>query len=172
MDKQYAKFMRCGKLVINRTGEAFKLLDNMDERHDDVAAILVKNEDRYRLIRCWQRNWANDESFRARFKEDIVKLAAEADAYEERILVADVEPANYVRFITSSYKEKFKVRDLDCVMVNDEKRMVVYVDETHFSFADGKGSNLFGGCFHICQYAELCEKNGIRVAPIKEGEAL
>lgn len=62
-----------------------------------------------------------------------------------------------IRFITSDYKELFKIVDGESVQIkySDGKSRKVpcrYIDDYHLEF----GAELY----HICQLAELLEKNG------------
>ena len=66
-------------------------------------------------------------------------------------------------FITSNYKELFRIQDGGQIRVITNrgeilKRTIRYIDETHVEV----GNNLY----HICQFAELMEKNGNRVEPV------
>lgn len=170
MDKKYAKYMRSWKLVKNeRTGTEYKLLEDMDEGKDTVKAVNTEVLKRYELLSAWIRNWdENSCGFRDRFTEDIESCRAERKGYEEHIRVSDVEPANMVRFITPDYKEKFRVRDLTLINVDGKPARVVYLDDCHFAFADGISLSFFGGCLHICHFAELCQRGGICVEPADE----
>jgi hypothetical protein len=80
-------------------------------------------------------------------------------SYETELQITDIEPANKIQFITPNYKTKFEVKNLDSILVNGESRRVIFLDETHFQFEKGS-------CYHICQWAELCDKNGIEINPI------
>ena len=69
-----------------------------------------------------------------------------------------------IRFITPNYKEKFRIPDGDMVRVTryDGKRLdrvCRYIDECHVEV----GSELY----HICQFAELMERNGNTVIPLR-----
>ena len=68
-----------------------------------------------------------------------------------------------IQFITSEYQEKFRLPDGESVLItrsNGEqvKQPCRYIDETHMVL----GSNLY----HICQLAEMLERNGSTIAPI------
>ena len=169
MIKQFAKHMKRGKCVESSwTGSRFVLVEDMSESKADVKVVAVGKMDRYRTLKAWVENWeANRWSFRQRFtQKDVSGWKMEMSGLEEDLRVADLKPANFVRFITPEYKDKFKARDLSMVVVNGKVRRVVYLDEAHFTFADGEGMNLFGGCYHICQFAELCKQNNIEVKPV------
>ena len=75
-----------------------------------------------------------------------------------------------ISFITPDYKEKFCVADGEKIRIigvdgNFRDRICRYIDDTHFE-TEGE----FGGTlYHICEFAELCEKTGSRVIPL-DGE--
>lgn len=71
-----------------------------------------------------------------------------------------------IRFITSGYKDLFTIPDGGKVRVTypgGEQRDETcrYVDSYHLEI----GQN---GLYHICEYAERCEQNGISVVPLTE----
>lgn len=82
--------------------------------------------------------------------------------------ISEITPHDKIRFITPSYETKFEVADLSLVSVNGTAARVAYIDEYHFTFVDKINVNLYGGCFHICQFAEICEKENIEVKPIEK----
>lgn len=169
MVKKFAKFMKYGKIVESSwTGSKFKLIEDMDEGKDFVRVVPVAKWDRYHTVKVWLENWeTNKWSFRERFTwKDVNEWKTEMQGIEDELKISDIKPANFVRFITPEYKDKFKVRDLSLVVVDGKARRVVYLDEAHFTFMDGDGMNLYGGCYHICQYAELCKQNNIEVKPV------
>ena len=70
-----------------------------------------------------------------------------------------------IRFIDSSYNELFRIPDGGKIRVTfsdgeKEEYRCHYVDDYHVEI--GSGRNLF----HICQYAEICERNGSSVEPV------
>jgi hypothetical protein len=74
---------------------------------------------------------------------------------------------NEIRFITPDYKELFRIPDGGRIVVTrpDGEEYIAeckYLDETHFS------AN--GTCWHICQFAEVQERNGAAVKPVTEPE--
>lgn len=88
--------------------------------------------------------------------------------YVRRWLDIHLERAgNGIRFITPTYKEKFRIADGDIILITkrDDKqiRMVCnYLDDYHFEgYADGRRET-----YHICQFAELSEKNGWDVSTV------
>lgn len=72
-----------------------------------------------------------------------------------------------IRFITPDYKEKFRIADGDMVRIRcpDGKQIdqeCRYIDECHVEV--GKG---WDNLFHICQFAEMMERNGNSVIPLR-----
>ena len=168
MEKTFVRHMTWGKQVKSSTGVIYKLVESMDESKESVKAVSMDNWGRYDLLKAWVRNWEqNSMGFRERFTENIEDCRTEMQSYEEEVKIADIVPHDIIRFITPNYQTKFEVKKLTKVLVNGKAATVAYMDECHFTFADTIGMNLYGGCFHICQFAELCEKNGIEVNPIE-----
>jgi hypothetical protein len=160
MEKTYAKFMKWGRLVNNKSSEVFKLIEDMDNNNNTVKVVNMNNWKRYDLLKAWIRNYeSNSMGFRDRFDENIEDCKKEMQSYETELQITDIEPANKIQFITPNYKTKFEVKNLDSILVNGESRRVIFLDETHFQFEKGS-------CYHICQWAELCDKNGIEINPI------
>lgn len=72
-----------------------------------------------------------------------------------------------IRFITSDYKEKFRIEDGDMVRIRcpdgrEIDHVCRYIDEYHVEV--GKG---WDNLYHICQFAELMERNGNSVIPLR-----
>ena len=72
-----------------------------------------------------------------------------------------------IRFITPDYKEQFRIADGDMVRIRcpDGKQIdqeCRYIDECHVEV--GKG---WDNLFHICQFAEMMERNGNSVIPLR-----
>lgn len=70
-----------------------------------------------------------------------------------------------IRFIDSSYNEQFRINDGDDIRITTEDgtkfdRTCRYIDLYHVEV----GSELY----HICQFAELVEKNGWKVEPARQ----
>ena len=73
----------------------------------------------------------------------------------------------FIRFIDSRYNELFTIPDGGSIVVttpNGEQYVGVckYLDETHL--------DVNGRCYHICEFAEVLERNGSKVEPEKEPE--
>lgn len=69
-----------------------------------------------------------------------------------------------IRFINSNYKDLFRVEDggkITITLDTGEKleRTCRYIDETHAEIGES--------LYHICQFAEIMERNGSRYAPEK-----
>lgn len=72
-----------------------------------------------------------------------------------------------IRFIDPHYKNLFFIEDGDSVKVTfqngDQKTLKCeYLDECH--------TQLGNTCYHICQLAELAEKNGFTIEPAENHE--
>lgn len=86
--------------------------------------------------------------------------------YVKEHLDAHMEKArNGIRFITSEYRELFRIADGEQIQIthpDGEKtlRTCRYIDETHAEI----GSN---NLYHICQFAELMAENGNKVIPMR-----
>lgn len=69
-----------------------------------------------------------------------------------------------IRFIDSHYKDLFHIPDGSCVQIHYPDEMVVkpctFIDEYHTQI----GYNVF----HICQFAEIMERNGASYMPEPE----
>jgi hypothetical protein len=167
MIRKYAKYMKSGKHVESSwTGDIFVLVQDMNEDNEFFLAVNMSNWERYKLLTTWERNWEqNSIGFRDRFTENIEDCAEERKIYEEKLKISDVMPYDKIRFITSGYETLFEVRDLENILVNGKAHKVAYLDETHFTFV-GKSINLYAGCLHIRQFAEICERNGHKVEKI------
>ena len=69
-----------------------------------------------------------------------------------------------IRFITPHYEEKFRIADGDMVRIRcpdgrELDRVCRYIDDCHVEI----GSELY----HICQFAEIMERNGNSVIPLR-----
>ena len=76
--------------------------------------------------------------------------------------------AQGIRFITPEYRELFKIPDGDKIRIrtSDGKahdRTCRYIDETHMEVEYATTSELF----HICQFAELTQRAGSTVIPLR-----
>lgn len=85
--------------------------------------------------------------------------------YESKWLDLHIQNARKgIRFITPDYKEKFRIPDGDRVRVttpDGETRDLTcrFIDECHVEVGSG--------LYHICQLAEIMERNGSTVIPLR-----
>ena len=156
MEKKLMEYMRIGHKA-EYAGKEYSLLDSIKETCPTVKAVDMSNKCRYELLRAWSQNHVGVTD--AQRKEML--------SYEEQIPTDALVPSDKIRFITSDYKTKFEVKNFDFVIVNEKKVQVAYLDAYHFAFV-GQSLPLWGGCFHICHFAEICERNGNHVAPIQK----
>jgi len=73
-----------------------------------------------------------------------------------------------IRFITPNYKERFRIPDGDKIRITTSDGKILdrtcrYIDETHMEVEYATTSELF----HICQYAELTQRAGSTVIPLR-----
>ncbi len=86
-------------------------------------------------------------------------------AYEKDYLDSHIKNAEKgIRFINSSYKKLFMIPDGDKIQITfydgrKELRTCRYIDEYHTEVGDH--------LYHICQFAEIMEKNGNSVIPMR-----
>ena len=86
--------------------------------------------------------------------------------YKRDYLDRNMRNAEYgIRFITPSYKEKFRIADGDSIRMTfssgkTQDKPCRFVDETHLEV----GNNLY----HICEFAELAQRNGVRLIPLRQ----
>lgn len=86
--------------------------------------------------------------------------------YQRDYLDRHIQNAEYgIRFITPNYREKFRIVDGDSIRMTfpsgeTQDRVCRYVDETHLEV----GNNLY----HICEFAELAQRNGVRLIPLRQ----
>ncbi len=84
--------------------------------------------------------------------------------YKKDWLDSHIEKAEKgIRFIDSNYKDKFRIADGEIIRItyNDgaiNERVCRYIDDYHVEV----GLNLY----HICEFAEIMERNGNKVEPI------
>lgn len=117
---------------------------------DEQYGFKVVTEDYVLLVRFICRNGDYNFYIHAYFR----------DLFKEHIKHA----SNGIKFITSSYRELFRIKDGEKIAVihGSEKNVHAcrYVDDYHTII----GSNLF----HICEFAEKMEKSGTTYVPYKE----
>lgn len=89
-------------------------------------------------------------------------------AYERYQLDRHIKQAEKgIRFINSRYNDLFRIPDGGKILIehrNGEKNVQTcrYIDDYHIEV----GSQLY----HICEFAELCENNGVKYSPVKDKE--
>lgn len=71
-----------------------------------------------------------------------------------------------IRFIDSGYKNLFRIPDGGRIRITradggQDEYTCRFIDETHMEIGDGRDS-----VYHICQFAELMERNGNTVEPV------
>ena len=151
--KHFYRHLRFGHRVRSLyTGEEYKLVEDLNDEGETKA---VKPDDYDRYIRLSAKGNGN--------------LSEDEKTELERMIVpiryTGIEPADMVRFIDSQYNELFRVKNLGRILLDGKEKRVAYIDDYHFTFTDGAGPY---GCFHICQFAELVEKNGMQLEPVKK----
>lgn len=158
MDKKLSIFFRYNK-VKDKNGTEYKVqIGHQGQEYDIVPAVKCEDEweyDKLNLARQQRELTAEEE---IRLKELEVMLP-----------VKDIESADFVRFITPKYKSKFIIRNLDKVLYKGERYIVAgYGDDYHMSLYRIKedGSFGYGGLYHICEFAEMCERTGATVEPL------
>ncbi len=80
------------------------------------------------------------------------------------------QSAKGIRFVTPDYRELFRIPDGGRIrLIRPEgdriDRTVRYIDDYHFEIGLGSLSNLY----HICEFAERMEQNGMKVLPLGSG---
>ena len=166
MVKVYRKFMKWGRQVEScYTGIKYKIIEDMSEDKETVMAVSVENWRRYELLKAWESNWERYQSFRDRFDGDIEDCIAERKGYEVSLQIDSVKPIDEVRFIDPNYATRFTVKNFGSVKVNGELRKVFYIDPSHFGFITK--NNEEGSVFHVCEFAELCDRKGIDVQKVE-----
>ena len=76
-----------------------------------------------------------------------------------------------IRFIDSNYKELFRIPDGGKINItlNDGEQLIrqcKYIDDYHFQLSEVDSS--YGNVYHICQFAELMERNGNTYEPVQK----
>lgn len=79
------------------------------------------------------------------------------------ILSKEEQKSKQIRFIDSNYNEKFRIVDGGKILITNSygektEKICRYIDDYHLKV----GTNLY----HICEFAELCEKSGVIVEPV------
>ncbi len=146
----YGKYVRI-------SGTRYRLISKPDD-HGNIMAVKEKDFSRYSTLRA-----------RSNFMKVTPDQLEEMASYEEQICLIGAEPVGAIRIIDPHYNNKFVVKDLDYIYVNDIKSQVVGVESDsgngagacHFRFLSGVGYK--GQVFHICEFAEICERSHVKV---------
>lgn len=69
-----------------------------------------------------------------------------------------------IRFINARYKEEFRIPDGSVVKIEDGQHNVSYMK---CQYVDNYHTLLGDDVYHICQLAEFCEKNDLKLSPEK-----
>lgn len=150
MVKQFAKYLKFGNRVESTwSGEMYFLVQKVEDGASVVDAVREDNWNRYLLLRTWNNNHVG-------LTEEQKK---EMSGYVESLKISTITPRDKVRFITSGYDTKFEVETFHKVLVDGKPRRVIFLDPYHFAFEGGT-------FYHICEFAELCERNGVVVEPL------
>ena len=105
-----------------------------------TCLLRVNADDNVYSLYCYERKWLNHHMGRAK---------------------------QGIRFITSQYKEKFRIEDGDKVRIRRPDGTSIdqicrYIDEYHLEVGTGWDS-----LYHICQFAEIMEQKGNAVIPLR-----
>ena len=146
MKIEMRKYMKYGKRVLFR-GNGYRLIEDMPDEGDLVNVVPQHSYERYHTLL-------------ERKRKGVITDAGneELNALPLKIKIDESLPGNRIRFINSRYDTLFEVGDLEDVTVNGKQKKVFYIDDYHFGFVNGP-------FYHICEFAELCERNGITVTP-------
>lgn len=167
MEKKFVRFIDYGKRLLHKnTKKEYIVVDtdvtrNARKQQDaelfDFLCVERANYSHYERLGAWIRNNVDPA------KTESYKI--ERASFEMLLKCDEVESLNEIEFITPAYKEKFKVRNFGWVSLStsDKPKQVVYYDATHFGFLSETG--YVSNVYHICQFAEMCERNGIEVKP-------
>ena len=76
-----------------------------------------------------------------------------------------------IRFIDMDYNDLFRLRDGAKVRLirpdGGASEVCRYIDETHFELDFG-----LQAVFHICEFAEWCERDGVKIEPVNEADII
>lgn len=145
-------------------GGILKNLNTMEKYCDAHADSELKTPDNYGF-----RVETEHYTCFLRLEPDNLESQLTCYCYLKQWLEAHMNYAkNGIRFITPDYKTLFWIPDGDQIRIqlrNGEHRDRVcrYVDSHHMEVCGDSNSNLY----HICEFAELVEKNGATVIPLR-----
>ena len=152
MRKEYAAYLTYGA-HIKRGMDRYFITGSYDEGSGKIPCVNIK----------YQRIWTSLHTYSGnkRTEESQVKVGD----LVEYLTVEEVEPLGQVRFIDCHYQDKFLVPAFGRVRINEEVRVAVPIDDYHlFLIKEDQPSS--ARSYHICQFAELCERYHIKVEPI------
>ena len=168
MERKYVRFMTYGKNV-KVAEKVFVLIENATPTKDMVKVVASEHAKRYQLLCKWCENWDHDFRFRARFHLDIQKVRREKETYVIEIPIDCMEAIDQIRFIDPTYKTLFHVKNFGQIKIGDETYIVSHIDDYHFYLLDPNEESAYERCFHICQFAEICDRNHLTVEPVNGG---
>ncbi|MCD8340670.1 MAG: hypothetical protein LUC87_00760 [Clostridiales bacterium] len=100
----------------------------------------------------------------ARVSVNMLERFVDSDVRRRRIWEPETLPDNDIRFITSDYRELFRIPNGGTILVDYPDRHFAarceHLDDYH--------TRINGEVFHICQFAELLERNGGTCRPEPE----
>lgn len=126
-----------------------------EEKH--LHCVLEENWRRWRLLHAWTLNGVIDEM------EDKELLIHEMKSYEIGLKVDDLESREYVRIVDGKWEDMFLIDNFGRILLNGEKREVIYIDDYHFELRKIKHNN--GEIYHIHEFGEMVERHSAAVVP-------
>ena len=154
MKTEFVRYMRLGKRVAIRN-EKYILVRDAKAGDTELQTVNESNYRRYDRLLTWSRNHVGITA----------EQSEEMKSYEELIPVTECVPDNNVLIMDRNWNERFRVKDLTEISFNGERRIVNWLDETHFDFV---GHPTCYGCFHIFQFGELTDRCGWVVTPVEK----
>ena len=151
-------------------------------RQDESYGYMLSNRTRLRS-HCYshmEESFGNDREWGIRVETDkyayLMKLnphkgeyAVYCYCYVKDWLDKHIQNASKgIRFITSDYKEKFRIADGDKIRITEpngkfEDKYVYYIDDYHIEVSEG----FYNNTFHICEFAERLENSASTVIPLR-----
>jgi hypothetical protein len=155
-------------------GTALAALTNFLERHSNIKAIIAAtdNDDAGEQAAAKITELAGDKGLEAhRDYPPAGKDWNETLSYTQREVILLEDKRKEIRFITSDYKELFRIKDGESIKFTsgydgeEQTLKCRWIDETHITL-----KSKFTNDYHICQWAEICERNGHKLEPIANQE--
>ncbi len=91
----------------------------------------------------------------AKVSVNMLERFLDSGVRRRRMFHPETLPEHDIRFITSDYKELFRIQDGGTIRVDYPDRHFT----SHCEYLDDYHTRINGEVFHICQFAELLEKN-------------